>query len=224
MITIRSFLPTLALVATVFTGCAAETAPAVESVEGLSLTSNTAELVSGEFRRHDTRIVFESAKVTSGSYVRVAALDGTELLRITSDEVKTTTSIMDRKLVVTVAREGSSTPPSVEGDVTAAEALKARPEFALVTELSKALEEAGVSSSLIEPVVGTKRINQDEVPEQESGGVPKKSGCSTWEKIGCAAWITTCSAGCAVGTAGTALPLCIAACVATTAAGCLKCL
>lgn len=232
MKTLRSLVPALVLATSVFAGCAAETAAPTETTQdGLTLSVNTSDRVVGELRGHGATILFESVKSGEASHVTVTSSDGTELIRLESDVEKTTTSILDRRLVVVAPREGSAVTQSVTGDVQAAEQIKARPDFELVKELSTALAAAGVSDDLSAPLAGEKRINQVDpdrapLPEGTTGGGGGGGGkkCSTWEKIGCVAWITTCSGACAAATGGVTLAECIAACVATTAAGCLKCL
>jgi len=220
------------LAASCLAGCAAESVPTDEAgtevAEGLSLDSPSKDRVSGTYRRGSIGLVFESAKVGVASSVTLTALDGTELVRIVSDETSHVSYLMNKKLVVALPREGSDASVRLEGDASAADDLKARPEFALVPEMQRALADAGVAPDLLDSFVSPMRIKLDGPDPPPPATVPSGGGsgrgCSTLEKIGCAAWIATCSASCSVATAGTALPVCLAACVATTAAGCLKCL
>jgi hypothetical protein len=221
MFTVRSLSAATLLVTAAVTGCAAQTADE-PGKGGLTLTTNTAHLVAGTARRDGVELTFESAVDGANKHVVVQAKDGIEILRVSSDASGTTTSILDSRFVVVVPREGA---PSIKGDPKATEELKARPEYALAKDLSGMLAEAGVDPGLVDPMVAPKRAPQrDYEPSEEYGGGGGRGGCGIWEELGCAAWITTCSGACAVGTAGTGLAVCMGACLATTVAGCEKCL
>ncbi len=222
MINVRSLAFATFLVTSVLGGCAAQPADA-PAQDGLTLTTNTANLVSGSVRRDGVGLMFESAADGDKMHVVLQATDGVEILRMTSEGGKTTTSILDARFVIEVPRAGA---PVINGDPKVVDELKARPDFALAQDLSKLLAEAGVDPALTDPMVGPKRAPLTaEVPSDEGGsGGGARAGCGLLQKIGCAAFITTCSGTCAVATAGTGLAVCIAACVASTVAGCERCL
>lgn len=220
MFSVRSLSVAALLVTAAITGCAAR--PADEPAQdGLTLTTNTAHLVSGTARRAGVELTFESAVDGAKKNVVIRAKDAMEILRVSSDETGTTTSILDRRFVVVVPREGA---PTIEGDATATEELKKRPEFALVNDLSAMLAEAGVDPALMDPMVTPKRASQaDEFPNEEGGGLGKRP-CAAWMALTCSGFVTACTGTCALATAGAGLALCIGGCVATTMEACEKCL
>lgn len=222
MISLRSIALATFVVSGLLGGCAAQPADA-PAQDGLTLTTNTPKLVSGTLRRDGVGLIFESAAEGENKHVVIQALDGVEILRVSTAGAKKTTSILDGRFVIEVPREGA---PTITGDPKAVDEMKARPDFVLAQDLSKMLADAGVDQNLIDPMVGPKRAPlQPEQPGEEGGGGPVHGGgCSTLKEIGCAAWIAGCSGSCAAATAGTLLAECVVACVATTVAGCSSCL
>jgi hypothetical protein len=221
MLSVRSLSVAALLVTAAITGCAAPTADE-PAKDGLTLTTNTAHLVSGTARRGGVELTFESAADGANKHVVVFAEDGTEILRVSSDGTGTTTSILDSRFVVVVPRGGA---PTIKGDGKAVEELKNRPEFALVKDLSAMLTEAGVDPALVDPMVTPKRAPQaDEFPNEEGGGGLGSRGCALWMALTCSGFVTGCTGTCALATAGTGLAVCIGACVATTMKACEECL
>lgn len=202
------------------------------NTNGLTLVDADDNHASGEFMENGTRVQFETMRTGEGVSVEIRDADNQLLFSAARTGDRIVTSYFDGQVTLSgpallLNAKQSMLPEDViawaqqaqlSGDSAALERVKDVPELAILDDLTKELDEAGVFSEFL----GAGQLPSGII---EKSADVEAAGCGFFKAIGCTAIISFCGASCTGVTGGVAVAACIVGClVSAGSAGCADCL